>query len=61
MIDLRLLHDATLMKVNALDKQHFIAELWCSVTHNDNCELCLEMCIQFKSKQMVAKMQQNLA
>jgi hypothetical protein len=46
MIDLKFLHDAALMKANALDKQHCIAELWCSVTHNNNCELFLEVCIR---------------
>jgi hypothetical protein len=33
MIYHKLLHDATLMKVNVLDALHFIAESWCCVTH----------------------------
>jgi hypothetical protein len=34
MIDHKLLHDAaTLMMVNVLDAQHFIAGSWCCVTH----------------------------
>jgi hypothetical protein len=33
MIDHKLLHDATLMKVNVLDALHFIIESWCCVTH----------------------------
>jgi hypothetical protein len=33
MIDHRLLHDATLMKVNVLDAQHFVAGSWHFVTH----------------------------
>jgi hypothetical protein len=33
MFDHKLLHDATLMKVNVLDALHFIAESWRCVTH----------------------------
>jgi hypothetical protein len=33
MIDHKLLHDATLMKVNVLDALHFITESWRCVTH----------------------------
>jgi len=32
-IDHRLLHNATIMKVKVSDKQHFIAELWHCVKH----------------------------
>jgi hypothetical protein len=33
MIDHKLLHDATLMKVNVLDALHFIAKSWHCITH----------------------------
>jgi hypothetical protein len=43
MIDHKLLHDATLMKVNALDALQFIAESWRCVT-NTTIVNCFQKC-----------------
>jgi hypothetical protein len=36
-IDFKLLHDVTLMKVNVLDAQHFTVESWCCDKHIAMC------------------------
>jgi hypothetical protein len=43
MIDHKLIHDATLMKVNVLDAQHFTAESWHCVIHMTTMN-CFQKC-----------------
>jgi hypothetical protein len=43
MMDHKLLHDGTPMKVNVVDAQHFNAETWCCVTYTTRVN-CFQKC-----------------